>query len=388
MDQFLFLIKLNAERRFMGPQILLDKSSLESLTKSEAMFLGKYYSLVVPPVLMGEILADLNKSQKARKKRKTQLKNQAVELANKLRSISSRSFNIPQRYLNLQNLLGNTISLTHRPVIGGNPVITDRGEKGFFADDTQENALFQWSQGRFTEGDKFSAYEWRNSISNIDLESTKRELRKWIGKINFRTMQELEKKMDELLQDVSRQEDYIRLQLKWSHADRDLITQVITRWHRLGKPLLRNFAPYSYYCTKLLLAFCFGLAGGLLGTRATNRIDLEYLFYVPFCLAFSSGDKFHKQMITLCIDSEQDFIWKDILKTDLRKIADVWYKPNHKKYILAYPPEIPDSITLQLWQKHMRSKEEIGRDHEGLSPEEESELAKRLTEFTKAEPLQ
>ena len=373
----------------MGPQILLDKSSLESLTKREAMFLGKYYSLVVPPVLMGEILADLNKSQKARKKRKPQLKNQAVELASKLRSISSRSFNIPQRYLNLQDLLGNTISLTHRPVIGGNPVITDRGEKGFFANDTQENALFQWSQGRFTKGDKFSAYEWRNSISNIDLESTKRELRKWIGRITFSTMQDLEKKMDELLQNASRQEGYIRLQLKWSQADPDSVTQVITRWHRLGKPLLRNFAPYSYYCTKLLLAFCFGLAGGLLGTRATNRIDLEYLFYVPFCLAFSSGDKFHKQMITLCIDSEQDFIWKDILKRDLRQIVDVWDNtPNHEKHTLDYPPEISDSITLQLWQKHMRFKEEIERDRVALSSEEESELVKRLQEFTKAKPLQ
>lgn len=372
----------------MGPHILLDKSSLESLTKIEAMFLGKYYSLVVPPVLMSEILADLNKSQKARKKRKTQLKNQAVELASKLRSISSRRFNVPQRHLNLQDLLGNTSLMTHRPVSRGNPVITDKGEVGFFADDTKENALFQWSQGRFTEGDKFSAYEWRNSISHIDLEFAKKEFRKRIGKITFSTMQDLDEKMDALLQNADRQEDYIRLQLKWSHADPDSVTQVITRWHRLGKPLLRNFAPYSYYCTKLLLAFCLGLAGGLLGTRATNRIDLEYLFYVPFCLAFSSGDKFHKQMIKLCIDSKQDFIWKDILKSDLRQIADVWDDtPDHRKYTLEYPPKISDSITFQLWQKHMRSKEEIERDHVDLTPEEERELVKQLTEFKKAKPL-
>ena len=106
-------------------------------------------------------------------------------------------------------------------------------------------------------------------------------------------------------------------------------------------------------------------------------------------LAFSSGDKFHEQMIALCIDSEQDFIVRDILKRDLRQIADVWDStPDDKKHTLDYPPEISDSITLQLWQKHMRPREEIERDRVDLTPEEESELVKRLTELTKTKPPQ
>ncbi len=48
----------------MGPIIILDKSSLQALSKKELVLLNKLYFVNIPPVLTIEILADLKKKTK------------------------------------------------------------------------------------------------------------------------------------------------------------------------------------------------------------------------------------------------------------------------------------------------------------------------------------
>ena len=43
----------------MGPQTIFDKSFIQSLNFDESTFLWKHYYVVIPPVLIIEILADL-----------------------------------------------------------------------------------------------------------------------------------------------------------------------------------------------------------------------------------------------------------------------------------------------------------------------------------------
>jgi len=45
----------------MGPVIILDKSAVQGLSAEEELMLSKHYSVVVPPILPVEILADLKK---------------------------------------------------------------------------------------------------------------------------------------------------------------------------------------------------------------------------------------------------------------------------------------------------------------------------------------
>ena len=45
----------------MGPTLMCDKSSLQSLNPQELNALRRYYALNVPPILVTEILADLKK---------------------------------------------------------------------------------------------------------------------------------------------------------------------------------------------------------------------------------------------------------------------------------------------------------------------------------------
>src|SRR5205823_4257349 len=142
----------------------------------EAFRIGNFLMIVIPPVLLAEIQADLTKASHAKKSQRTTLRNEAAEQAAKLHSMISRGFNIPHRLLVLQNLAGHSFEMDGRPVIGGTPVVTEEGERGFWADDQQERILFAWRGGDFSAMDKISAYEWRAAISQIDLAKTRQLL--------------------------------------------------------------------------------------------------------------------------------------------------------------------------------------------------------------------
>jgi hypothetical protein len=73
----------------------------------------------------------------------------------------------------------------------------------------------------------------------------------------------------------------------------------MARWERSPGKQIAAFAPYAAYCNRVLLLFHFALLGGLIGTKATNRIDLEYLYYLPFATAFASGDALHATLAPL-----------------------------------------------------------------------------------------
>ena len=87
-----------------------------------------------------------------------------------------------------------------------------------------------------------------------------------------------------------------------------------------GGPLLKDFAPYAYYCLKVDNLFMFGLTSGFIPTRPTNRVDCEYLHYLPFCDAFTSNDKLHKNLVPFLLRSDQKFIIGEALKQDMSKI--------------------------------------------------------------------
>ena len=81
-------------------------------------------------------------------------------------------------------------------------------------------------------------------------------------------------------------------------------------------PRIRDFAPYTSFLGRICLIFLGGLARGLVGRRPTNFIDLQYAFYSPFCMLFSSSDKFHREFWPA---EQSTFVWGPDLKGDLAK---------------------------------------------------------------------
>lgn len=354
----------------MGPIIILDKSSLQSLSSREIACLHKYYMINVTDVLTMEILADLKKDVS---------KDNDIEavrtLANKILNMDTA---INAHYL---HMLNNSIR-GYEPVLDGRPnkpggrqVIDRNGRKGvIFEESEEEAALNRWRVGQFKSAEKVLAERWRLAIRNIDLDSLVR-----IGegmKATFNDLREILAAIDAMFDDPSSQAMLI-LQLGEEFRLSD--EQKIMAMSRVGKEstgnLLKHVAPYAAYCLRVNMLFKIGVMRKLIGTRPTNRIDLQYLYYLPFCYIFTSNDKFHERLAPLLLRSYQVFSSGRVLKDDLRILAEREEDENVSRSL--GPPAIEGSLTVSLWKKHMkygRSDNEERVTSRTISPRNEHKL--------------
>jgi len=362
----------------MGPIILLDKSALESLHYDEIGFLGKHYYMVIPPVLIYEILGDLSKYEGKEDK--------FSKIASKLSSTDSR-INLNQRFLCLLSLLGHYIPMKGQPIIEpGVELTTSTGEKGRFADEPVERKLVRkWQQGKHTLVERAISQGWRKITKSFDMENYRKKFmdaNRDIPKAN--SLQEMYLNIYKLIMDINNQDFYLNLLVNEYNLTPRQKSTIYVRWTNRKNTFLCDFAPYAFYCLQVFLVFHFGLANNLITTRRTNPIDLEYLYYLPFCMVFCSGDNFQKDLSKLFLNDKQDFISASILKTDLGRIKDEFYglsKEEKEKRFYdfgPYPPLNPQSITYRLWQKHIGLWESGKYGNIKMSKEGEKRLFEKL----------
>lgn len=367
----------------MGPIILLDKSALQCLSDDEIGFLGKHYSPMLPPVLLFEILGDL-----------TKYKGQEIkfEIAQK---ISSGDFqiNANHRTICLASLLGEKIEMRGVPVVsGGVQLETEKGEKGIFVDEPPEWKLVRkWQEGKYTLVDRVISGVWRNISKEFDMEAYVREFKKANSDLpkadNFIDMY---KAIHNITMDAGSQEFYLNFLMNEFNVSQRYRAYITARWQRRTNSMLCDFAPYAFYCLNVSLIFHFGLANGLITPKRTNPIDLEYLYYLPFCMAFVSGDKFQADLSKLLLKQDQDFIDRDVLKADLRWLKeerDGLDKAEREKRFYDYGPYPPQhntaSITYKLWKKHMKPWKP-GSGNLRLSEEQKKRLMEQMSPMINA----
>ncbi len=101
--------------------------------------------------------------------------------------------------------------------------------------------------------------------------------------------------------------------------------QIFERWKVSGYPDISKFAPYAQYILEIDIFFYIAAASSLIAKeRVSNKIDLAYLYYLPFCTVFVSSDKLHKRCAPLFLRSNQRFIWGHELKKGLKQL-DKYY---------------------------------------------------------------
>ena len=336
----------------MGPAIILDKSSLQALSADELVVLRRHFNFVVAPVAAHEILADLKKPMADRSAR-----DEVRVLADKLIP-SSSVVTCPFETVLAANLLGHDISMTCRPIINQGRTVRDPdGTTGYIQDVTEEErAIERWRQGKFTQEDERLADAWRDSISGATLEGLKAGIGKTLQPDQkIKNMDQLIRYVDALLKIEPHADDLLRLAMTMVNLPGRLAARVGARWHNTGVRALQEFAPYAYYCIRVLYVFCTALGAQLIGTRVTNFIDLQYLYYLPFCAAFSSRDKLHKTLVPHFLQEEQVFIDGDELKRDLKKQHERWQnlgldgiKDRVRKY--GSQPIDEDSLIYIVWK--------------------------------------
>ena len=190
---------------------------------------------------------------------------------------------------------------------------------------------------------------------------------------------------------------FLLFALRLLSVPQQLTGDIIERWKQKGTPPLLEFAPYAAYVAMVDLFFYIGIAAGRIsvsGKKITNRIDLAYLYYLPFCMLFTSSDKFHRSCAPLFLRRNQQFVWGPELKAELKRL-DAYYRrmPESTKEkglfaIAAQPPVTEGALMTRLYDRFLRP---TWRKQKGISidldPEKEKQILAQLKrQFDEAVP--
>lgn len=338
----------------MPISIIIDKSTFQSLNMDEIFFLNRYYQVTIAPVLLLEVLADLKKNMKGFNSQR-----RVIDFARKILQLTPE-FTTHYKYVINSSLLGYQVLMDGRPHIsGGEPVTASDGKKGYiFHQSLEEKALHRWSEGKFTEAEEFLAEQWRETMTEKNI--LEKQKQKFSEHREIDSLESLNKILDEYLNNPqSSTEILVRITDTFS-IDYKIASQIFYRYEQTPIVSIKDFAPYAFYCYKIHLFFSLGILNGLISTRSTNKIDLEYLFYLPFCNAFSSNDKFHKLIVPFFLEPGKDYIQGSELKSDLKSICtlrNILIGEERDRWAEKYkhhPPEDTNSITYRIWKKYAR----------------------------------
>jgi hypothetical protein len=135
----------------------------------------------------------------------------------------------------------------------------------------------------------------------------------------------------------------------------------LVRWEQAGRPPLDQFFPYLAHVFKVDLLFYLGIHRGFIpGERPSNRVDIAYLYYLPFGAAFTSGDRLHRMTVPLFLGENQTYLEAKELKTALAEL-DAHYdglpdaiKETGVLAFASFPPSGIENAVTRLWDRHMR----------------------------------
>jgi hypothetical protein len=303
----------------MGPVALLDKSAFQALSHREHLWLERYYFQNLAPVLVLELVGDLTKSYKDGRAPKEK----AAELARKFLG-SGPPVNVDYHRLMLQSLLGGNVPMQGKIIPDGAVTAPlPEGGYGMLVDVTSLNeTIMRLQDGRTTELDELQSKLWRLVASGLNLNP----LKEFIN--SKRIIVPRARDLAEALVVARGVADTGSLQVVWLQWLLGLFpfaegakAEILARWRTQGIAL-RTFAPYAHYCLCALLTLFVAWRDNLVRWQPTNLLDLQYLYYLPFCEVFSSDDRLHRALAPLLLQGNQEFLELKALKSSLRAIGD------------------------------------------------------------------
>jgi len=283
--------------------LILDKSAFQALSRDEHLERSITYLENIPPVLLREILADLAK---------TDVKGGPEQLVRTLASKflgSGGVINADYRKLCQASLHGERISMEGRPVIddftevqepnGSTSVLIEPGEGN--------RAILRWASAEFGPQERWLAAEMRRSAQSFSLDALRGRLRAHRVLLpRPKEVGDLRSIADELLATAALKVPLVDWLAEQLALAAPVHHTVVTGWQKSDATLSRA-APYACHCIRVLLMLLVGMTHKLLSARPTNRIDAEYLFYLPFCSVFVSDDKLHRQLTPALLRDDQRF---------------------------------------------------------------------------------
>ena len=353
----------------MGPTALFDKSFLQSLKMDESVWFDRFFISVVCPIFYVETLADLKKSGIARDP-----EDEVRIIADKFPVMHCTP--TPHHWaMAVGDLLGNHVPMTGQtPLVGGRHV-KPRGFKGTVFEESEEAKAFsRWQAKEFSALEHEIAHDWRRRLESADLRRMPDEFREvGILKGRCKTLKDAKARADAFVNSTDNTLETLTLVCGVLEVQQKIRSKIVNRWLDAKMPLLTHFAPFAAHVLTVDTFFRLAVKNGLISpNRPSNRVDIAYLYYLPFCHVFVSSDKLHRKCVREFLREDQNFIWGPDLKRDLSKL-DKHYSafPDSEKEkglmkIAPYPPMEIQSIVLQLWNRHLVRSPDTAAEREPL----------------------
>src|SRR5208337_4578793 len=371
----------------IGPITIFDKSALQSFNPDEALWFDCFYKTNITPLFYVETLADLHKQM-----RDGRTPEQIVgSIAYKTPSLGSE-LNVHHRTLCVNDLLGYPVRMERYPVIGRGRSVMTGDRMGIILERPPEMEAFErWQKGEFLDVERLFAKAWRQSVSGLDPKFILKNFGIPEGQLKL-TPSEAKSLADRFVLGERNRFDALRASLEILGVPKQLWKEIIGRWKCAGGPPLCEFAPYAAHVFRVDMFFVNALAAGLISkpTRASNRVDIAYLYYLPFCMVFVSGDNLHRMTAPLFLQKDQVFVWVPDLKADLAKLDAHFSKfPEKVKErgifeFASNPPKGSDFLTTNLWDRFLPSWRKRGDKNPRRSRKADAELIEKLDAMERA----
>jgi hypothetical protein len=375
----------------MGPITLFDKSFLQSLTVDESVWFDQFFYANICPLFYVETLADLSKTS-LREGRSAE--DEVKIIADKTPELHGGPCTHHQE-LCIANLMGHHIPLNGLiPVAGARPVTAPDGRSGFVYDASPESKAFtRWQKREFAQVEREVASSWRRMLSTLDLPGTAARMRALgIDSKLCKSLDEAHALASALVKSRDKPFEQIALLFGFVLIPHDLHQKILARWAIDRYRPLAEYAPYAAHVLTVELFFQIALGAGLISDqRASNRADIAYLFYLPFCMVFVSSDKLHRSCAKFFLRIDQEFVWGQDLKADLSRLDAHFTNLSDEekaKGVMSFAPGPhgePHHLVVRLWDTHLpRWRRQRSDESDKLSEEGQRALVKRLNEFTEA----
>jgi hypothetical protein len=155
------------------------------------------------------------------------------------------------------------------------------------------------------------------------------------------------------------------LELALLEFGEDFRKRVRARWHEVEPSSLQEFAPYAHYCLRLRFIFALALTNGHISTHHNSLLDLEYLYFLPFCQIFCSDDKkLHNVIQSVLLRPDQTFLDYVTLERALHETFAFFAQLSSdrmREWLDSkghYPPCGP-FITQQMYDRHWKLPAEL-----------------------------
>jgi hypothetical protein len=258
------------------------------------------------------------------------------------------------------DLLGDPVPLNGRIPLQGGRTVRSGSRVGVVFDESPEALAFaRWQRGEFRELERVYAAGLRRNLTSLDLSEPKKALQSLgaTGK-TIKTLQQARTLADEIVNGSGKEFERLRLAILFFEVPPRIHQSIVERWDANGRPTIRDFAPYTAFALTVEIFFQIAVGADLISSaRPSNRMDIAYLFYLPFSHIFVSSDKLHRKCAPLFMRDSQEFVWGPDLKADLGRINAYYLTlPEEERdkglNVIAHePPKEGNYLTAQIYDR-------------------------------------